>query len=105
MVTSCVCVISPVCSLLTVPDNVVTTPPVQYALYGSTYHLQCNVTDGHPASVTWLDSDDSVVDDVIEEVTLDHEGHYRCRVFLHSTHIQTEKSVQLFVIGRSHSCW
>lgn len=90
---------SPVHSLLTDPDDIVTAPPVQYALYGTAHTLQCNVTDGYTARVTWVGPDDSEVNDVIQEVSLDHEGQYSCEVDLLTSDIQTVKFIQLFVIG------
>lgn len=83
------------------PDDI-NAPPVQYALYGSSYAMQCGVEDDS-ALVSWVTAGG---DDLgrgallMQNVSLADEGDYECEVYFSYSDVRMTKSVHLYVISK-----
>lgn len=87
------------------PDNLVVAPPVQYAVNGSSYTLQCEVEED-TARVSWMEPGETYNEreegqHTIESVVLEDEGEYTCVVYFAESDIDTQKTVQLYVVGKN----
>lgn len=79
-------------------------PPVQYAVNGSSYTLQCEVEED-TALVSWMEPGETHDDrqqgpHFIESATLEDEGEYTCVIYFPQYDLFTHKTVQLYVVGK-----
>jgi hypothetical protein len=87
------------------PDALVTAPPVQHAISGTSHTLQCEV-ENENAIVYWMEPGVSFDDKepgpyVIDGATLEDEGEYTCVVYFSEADVFTQMTVQLYVVGET----
>ena len=86
------------------PDDLVVAPSVQYAVNGSSYTLQCEVEED-TALVSWMEPGETQDQrepgqHTIESAALEDEGEYTCVAYFPASDIATQKTVQLYVVGK-----
>ena len=87
------------------PDDLVVAPPVQYAVNGSSYTLQCEVEED-TALVSWMEPGEThdqreLGPHIIQSAALEDEGEYTCVVYFPENDIFTQKAIQLYVVGKN----
>ena len=85
-------------------SNDVIAPSEQYAIYGSSYTLECSTNIQDHYILKWLAENKTEIHQgqayQISNVSLNHEMWYICDVYFDGLDVRITKNVSLIVIGK-----